>query len=137
MHGCLGAEPSTGEFGDGGPGEVASVSCDDGDRMSCEDGDSVSCEGGGAERDGASLVREIDEASASGATAGVGPGAVKRHPVTFNPHGGSVLSLKVSVHVQCTCTCTCSTCIVQDNLVGFSSTKPSHCLIKQNPSRAT
>ena len=89
---CLGAEPSTGEFGDGGPGEVASVNCDGGDDMSCE--------GGGAERAGASLVREIDEASASGATAGVGPGAMKHHPVTFNPHGGSVLSLKVSVLVH-------------------------------------
>ena len=103
-HVHVGAEPSTGEFGDGGPGEVASVSCDGdgvscdgGDGVNCDDGDRVSCEGGGAERDGASLVREIDEASASGAT-GVG-GAVKPHPVTFNPHGGSVLSLKVSVHV--------------------------------------
>ena len=107
---CLGAEPSTGEFGDGGPGEEGSVSCDGGDRMSCDGGDSVSCEGSGAVRDGASLVREIDEASASGATAGVGPGAVKHHPVTFNPHGGSVLSLKVSLAYMYM-----YMCIVRDN----------------------
>jgi hypothetical protein len=62
----------------------------------------VSGEGGGAEKGGASLVREIHEASSSsGASSassagGVG-GVVKHQPVTFNPHGGSVLSLKVSV----------------------------------------
>ena len=113
---CLGAEPSTGEFGDGGPGEEGSVSCDGGDRVNCDGGDGVSCdggdrmscEGGGAVRDGASLVREIDEASASGATAGVGPGAVKHRPVTFNPHGGSVLSLKVSLAYM-------YMCLVRDN----------------------
>ena len=88
----VGAEPSTGEFGDGA--EEGSVSCDGGDRMSCD--------GGGTERDGG-LLMESPEASTSGAVStGVG-GTVKHQPVTFNPHGGSVLSLKVSLHIHVHC----------------------------------
>ena len=85
----VGAEPSTGEFGDGA--KEGSASCDGGDR--------VSCGGGGAERDGASLM-ESPEASTSGAVSTGVNGTVKHQPVTFNPHGGSVLSLKVNLHVH-------------------------------------
>ena len=120
VHVHVGAEPSTGEFGGGG-GE-SSLSCEGGDRVSCEggdrvsgdggdrmscegvdgvSGDSVSCEGGGAQRDGASLVDSDEAAGTSGATGR--DTVVKHQPVTFTPHGASVLSLKVSAHLR-TCT---------------------------------
>ena len=76
------------------------MSCDGGDNVTCDGGDGMSCEGGGAKRDGASLIREASSNGANSSNGaiitGVG-GAVKHQPVTFNPHGGSVLSLKVSV----------------------------------------
>ena len=80
--------------------------------MSCDGGDGVSCEGGGAKRDGGSLM-DSHEASTSGAVSTGVSGKVKRQPVTFNPHGGSVLSLKVSGHdssglTQLTCTYRCA-----------------------------
>ena len=121
VHVHVGAEPSTGEFGGGG-GE-SSLSCEGGDRVSCEGGDRVSgdggdrmscegvdrvsgdggmsCEGGGAMRDGASLVDSDEAAGTSGATGR--DTVVKHQPVTFTPHGASVLSLKVCAHLR-TCT---------------------------------
>lgn len=89
-------EPSTGEIGG----------------IDAQGGGVLSCGGDRGERDSASSM-ETHEVSAKGASCPVGGtnGRPRHQPVTFDPHSGSVLSLKVStctlhqvrLHVHCTC----------------------------------
>ena len=77
-------EPSTGEIGG----------------IGAESGD---CSSDRGERDGAPLLMENHEGSTMGASGSRGDtasGPLRHQPVTFDPHSGSVLSLKVStLHV--------------------------------------